>query len=238
MKQHSASSLHKYCKRWTKLLTEFNKLSTKPDATGDQRAQGEIEARMSVICTSLLKVEASITKYEDRLEGSQIQEEEACYGEQGWSNSHKDADDDVQMEIPRESSPPGMESPSHLRHQEAEPPTEADTEGTLSLASGGNITVSPKEDDLLSRDLPDTSPKSNTTSMAGELARLQVIKSLRVVRPHNRSHLLLNMLLRYSAWVLCIASREERWKKTLMLEVWKKSRVRPRGEITLYYYHY
>ena len=52
----------------------------KLDATGDQRAWGEIEARMSVIYTALPKVDASIIKYEDHLEESRIQEEEACYG--------------------------------------------------------------------------------------------------------------------------------------------------------------
>ena len=56
------------------------------------------------------------------------------------------------MEPSEEISPPSVESPSHLSNQETEPPMEADTEGTPSLASGGNITVSPEEDDILSGD--------------------------------------------------------------------------------------
>ena len=81
------------------------------------------------------------------------------------------------MEPSEESSPPGVESPSHLSNQEMEPPMEADMEGTLLFASGGNITVSPKEDDILTGDqthTEDKSPTSDTTSMAEEMARLHV----------------------------------------------------------------
>ena len=83
MKQNSTSSLHKYNNWRTKLLKELDELSEKLDAAGDQGIWGETEARMSVICTALPKVEASITKYEHHLEESRIQEEEARYGTQG-----------------------------------------------------------------------------------------------------------------------------------------------------------
>ena len=83
MKQNSTSSLHKYNNRRTKLLKELDELSEKLDAAGDQGIWGETEARMNVIRTALLKVEASITKYEDSLEESRIQEKEAHYRTQG-----------------------------------------------------------------------------------------------------------------------------------------------------------
>ena len=48
-----------------------------------QKPQKKMEERIGVLHMALKKVEASITKYEDLLEGSQIREEEACYGDQG-----------------------------------------------------------------------------------------------------------------------------------------------------------
>ena len=77
----------------------------------------------------------------------------------------------------RRVTPPSVESSSHLSNLEMEPPVEVDTEGTPLLTSGDNITVLPKEDDILSggqTHTEDQSPASDTTSMAGELAKLHV----------------------------------------------------------------
>ena len=56
------------------------------------------------------------------------------------------------MEDPEESGLPGVESTSHLSCQETEPPVDVDKEGTPPLASGGDITVSAKEDQFLTGD--------------------------------------------------------------------------------------
>ena len=58
-----------------------------------------------------------------------------------------------------------------------EPPAEADTEGTQSVASGDNTTVTPEEDNILSggqAHTEDQSPRSDTTSVARDMAWLQV----------------------------------------------------------------
>ena len=49
--------------------------------------------------------------------------------------------------------------------QETEPPMEVDVESAPPLASGGDTTVTPEEDEMLTGD---------STSVAGEMARLQV----------------------------------------------------------------
>ena len=110
---------------------------------------------MSVICTALPKVEVSIAKYEDHLKESQIKEEEVHYGDQGQPDSREGADDDIQMESSgegEESNPPEVDSPSHPSSLKAQPQVEADTEGTQSVASGGNITVSAKKEEILTGD--------------------------------------------------------------------------------------
>ena len=76
-----------------------------------------------------------------------------------------------------ESNPLDVDSPSHSSSPKTQPHAEADTEGTQSLASGGNLTVSPKEDDILTGDQTHTkgqSPASDTSSMTGDMAWLQV----------------------------------------------------------------
>ena len=83
------------------------------------------------------------------------------------------------MQPSEESSPPGVESSSHLSTQETEPPMEAGTEGTPLSALDGNITVSPEEDDLLTGDQTHAESQNptgsvDTASMAGEMAKLHV----------------------------------------------------------------
>ena len=120
---------------------------------------------MGVIRTALEKAEASVTKNEDHLEESWIREEEARQGDQGQSDSSEGQDDDVVVEGPEESGPTGAKSTSPFRSQEAEPSMEVDVNDILPLTSGGAITVTAEEDEMLT---------GNPTSVAGEMARLQV----------------------------------------------------------------
>ena len=63
------------------------------------------------------------------------------------------------------SGPTSVEATDPLRSQEAEPSMEVDVDDILLLTSGDATTVTPEEDEMLMGD---------TTSMSGEMARLQV----------------------------------------------------------------
>ena len=81
------------------------------------------------------------------------------------------------MEDSGESGLPDVEATSHPNSLTPECPMEVGTEGTPTVASGDNLTVSPKEDEMLTGDQTHAegqSPTSDTASMAGELARLHV----------------------------------------------------------------
>ena len=52
----------------------------------DEKAQKEIDKRMSIIQTALKKAEASVAENENHLEESWIWEEEARQGDQGQSS--------------------------------------------------------------------------------------------------------------------------------------------------------
>ena len=69
------------------------------------------------------------------------------------------------VEEPEESGLTIMEATSPLKGQETEPSMEVDVDSTPPLTSGGDITVSPEEDEMLTGD---------PTSVAGEMAKLQV----------------------------------------------------------------
>ena len=69
------------------------------------------------------------------------------------------------VEEPEESGLTGAESTSPLGGQETEPPMEVDVDRTPLLTSGSAITVSAEEDQILT---------GNPTSVAGEMAKLQV----------------------------------------------------------------
>ena len=131
----------------------------------DRKAWKEIDKRIGVVQTALNKAEALVAENEDHLEESQIQEEEACQGDYGQSDSSEGQDNDVMVEGPEESGPTGAESTSPLRSQEAEPSMEVDMDDILPLTSGGTITVTAEEEEMLMGD---------PTSVAGEMAKLQV----------------------------------------------------------------
>ena len=135
------------------------------EAATDGKAWKEIDKRMGVIQTALEKAKASVAENEDHLEESWIQEEEARQRDQGQSDSSEGQDDDVVVEGQEESGPTGAESTSPLRSQEAEPSMEVDMDDIPPLTSGGAITVTAEEEEMLMGD---------PTSVAGEMAKLQV----------------------------------------------------------------
>ena len=164
-KEKFRSSFNRNLCRWARLLRELDELSKGLEAAMDEKAQKEIDERMGVIRTALEKAEASVAENEDHLEESWIQEEEACHGDQGQSSSSEGQDSDVVVEEPEESGLTGVESTGPLKSQETEPSMEVDVNSTPLLTSGGDITVSAEEDEMLTDD---------PTSVAGEMARLQV----------------------------------------------------------------
>ena len=91
-----------------------------------------------------------------------MREEEAHQEDQGQSDS---SEGDVMMEGTEKSGPTGAEATSPLRSQEAEPSMEVDMDDIPPLTSDDATTVTAEEDKVLTGD---------TTSMSGEMARLQV----------------------------------------------------------------
>ena len=135
------------------------------EAATDGKVWKDIEERMGVLQTTLKKAKALVAENEDHLEESQIREEEARHGDQGQSNSSEEHEDDDMVEEPEESGLTGTESTSPPKNQETEPSMEVDEDSAPPLTSGGGITVSAKEEQILMDD---------STSVAGEMARLQV----------------------------------------------------------------
>ena len=164
-KEKFRSLLNRSLLRQARLLRELDELSKGLEAATDRKAQKEIDERMGIIQTALEKAEASVAENEDHLEESWIREEEVRQGDQGQSDSSEGQDDDIMVEGPEESGPTGAESTSPLRSQEAEPSMEVDVDDIPPLTSGGAITVSAEEDEILTGD---------PSSVAGEMARLQV----------------------------------------------------------------
>ena len=80
------------------------------------------------------------------------------------------------MESSREESLTGEESPGHSGDHETEHLGEADMEITP-LAASGDAIVTPEEDEILTgaqTNPKDQGPSSDTASVSGEMARLQV----------------------------------------------------------------
>ena len=102
-----------------------------------------------------------MAKSKDHLEESWMREEEARQEDRGQSDS---SEGDAIVEGAEESGPPGVEVPGPLKSQGAEPSMEVDADDIPPLTSNDVTTVTP-EDKMLMGD---------TTSMAGEMARLQV----------------------------------------------------------------
>ena len=158
-KERFRSSLNSSHRRWTMLSQELDELSQGIEATTDRKLHKQTEERMGVLQTALKK------ECEDHLEESWMREEEACQEDRGQSNSSEGQDRDVVVEGAEGSGPTGVEATSPLRSQEAEPPMEVDRDDIRPLTSDDATTVTAEEDDMLTGD---------TTSMSGEMARLQV----------------------------------------------------------------
>ena len=94
-----------------------------------------------------------------------MREEEACPEDWGQSNSNEGQDRDVMVEEAEESGPTGAEATGPPRSQEVEPSMEVDMDDILPLTPSDATTVTGEEDEMLMGD---------TTSMSGEMARLQV----------------------------------------------------------------
>ena len=159
------SSLNRSLHQQARLLRELDKLSKGLEAATDEKARKEIDEKMGIVRTALDKAEASVAENEDHLEESWIQEEEACQGDQGQSDSSEGQNDDVMVEGPEESGPTGAESTTPLRSQEAEPSMKVDVDDIPPLTSGDATTVTAEEEEMLMGD---------PTSVAGEMAKLQV----------------------------------------------------------------
>ena len=137
----------------------------------DRKLRKETETRMGVLRTALRKVEISIDESKDHLEESQMREEDARQEDRGQSDSSEEQDGDIMVEGAQESGPTGVATGPPIPTasiQEAEPAMEVDEGDIPPLTSEDTTTVTPEEDDMLT---------GNPTSVAGEMARLQVIPS-------------------------------------------------------------
>ena len=165
VKERLRSLLSSSRRRWTMLSRELDELSQGIEAATDRKLHKQTEERMGILQTALKKVEASMAKSEDHLEESWMREEEAHQEDQGQSDSSEGQDGDVVVEGAEGSGPAGVEATSPLRSHEAEPPMDVDVDDIPPLASDDATTVTAEEDYMLTGD---------TTSMSGEMARLQV----------------------------------------------------------------
>ena len=147
------------------LSRELDELSQGIEATTDRKIHKQTKERMGILQNTLKKVEASMAESEDHLEESQMREEEAHQEDQGQSDSSEGQDRDVVVKGAKGSGPTGAEATVPLRSHEAEPPMDVDMDDILLLTSNDATTITAEEDDMLMGD---------TTSMSGEMARLQV----------------------------------------------------------------
>ena len=165
VKERFRSALNSSHRRWARLLQELDKLSQGIEAAVDRKLCKQTKERMGILQTALKKVETSIAKSEEHLKESQMREEEAHQEDQGQSDSSKEQDGDVVVEGAEGSGPAGAEAVGPLRSQEAEPAMEVDMGDIPMLTSEDATTVTPEEDEMF---------MGNPTSVAGEMARLQV----------------------------------------------------------------
>ena len=175
MWEHLTSSLQDCNTKRTKYLYELTNLSKKLDTSGVDRLRGDIEAKMSIVHTTISKIKATIKRYMNRLEECQFREHEAQSRDQDRPASQ--ASNDVMVESSTEESVASSSSPGHPDSLEVQPQEQADVDGTQAASSEGNLTITPEEEKiLLGSQTPQTgdSPASDTTSVTGDLARMQV----------------------------------------------------------------
>ena len=151
-------------------MDELTVLSRELDTTGVDSLRGDIEAKMSIVRTAISKVKATIKRYEDRLEECQFREHEAQSRDQDRLASQ--ACEDVIVESSTAESSPG-----HPDSPGVQPQEQADADGTQAASSEGNLAITPEEEKiLLGSQTPQAgdSPASETASVTGDLARMQV----------------------------------------------------------------
>ena len=169
VKERFRSLLNSNHRRRAKLLQELDELSQGIEAAADKRLCKETKIRMGILRTALRKVKTSINESKDHLEKSWMREEDACQVDRGQSDSNTDEDGDVIVEGVQESGPTSAEATGPpiptASTEEAEHAMEVDIGDMPQLTSGDATTVTPEEDDML---------MGNPTSVAGEMARLQV----------------------------------------------------------------
>ena len=168
-KERFRSTLNSSHRRWAKLLQELDELSQGIEAAVDRKLCKQTKERMGVLRTTLKKVETSIAESKEHLEESRMMEEEAHQEDRDQFNSSEEQDGDVIVEGAQESGPTGVEATGPpiptASIQEAEPTMEVDMGDIPLLTSEDATTVTAEEDDMLTGD---------PTSVAGEMARLQV----------------------------------------------------------------
>ena len=102
MQEHLTSLLQDCNAKRTKHLDELTNLSKKLDTTEFDRLRGDIEAKMSVVCTAISKIEVTIERYMNRLEECRFREHEAQSRDQDQPAFQ--ASDDVMVESSTEES--------------------------------------------------------------------------------------------------------------------------------------
>ena len=175
MQEHLTSLLQDCNTKRTKYLDELTNLSKKLDTTGVDRLRGDIKAKMSIVRTAISKIKATIERYADQLEECRFREHEAQSRDQDQPAS--EASKDVIVESSTEESVASSSSPGCPNSPEVQPQEQDDAGGTQATSSEGNLAITPEEEKiLLGSQTPQTgdSPASETASVTGDLARMQV----------------------------------------------------------------
>ena len=175
MWEHLTSSLRDGNAKRAKYLDELTSLSENLDTTGFSQLRGDIEARMTIVCTAITKIEAAIERYKNRLEECRLMEHEARNKDPDWSTDQTSGD--VVVESSTEESVASSSSSDHPDDPEVQPPEQADTDGAQAVSSEGNLAVTPEEEEiLLGGETPQTgdSQASETALVTGDFARMQV----------------------------------------------------------------
>ena len=175
---NAASSLRKYNKWRTNLRTEFDATSEAMQVITDAPSSQEMEHRLSTLHTSLNMIERSITRYENIIEDSQMQEEEARQEEEV---SHEQEEEVTNAEMVDEADTEMVDEEECDDPEPSDPCGEADAEVPPPLASVGDA-VSPEEDALLMQQASQPedpaagshSLRSETGTVSGEMAKLSL----------------------------------------------------------------
>ena len=170
-----ASSLKKCLNRRAKLQNELDAVTKALEVTPPGQSCLEMEERVHTIHTALSTVENSIAKFENAIEECCILEDEARQVEEEEASQDQPGPEgeiaDVEMVDKEELGDPES---SGLQ-------VGADTEDHPLQASEGDV-MSPEEENALLADTPqlgESSPRSETTGVSGEMAGLRLTSPAR-----------------------------------------------------------